>query len=115
MQNRLTPRFLSVALAGAVWLGCSNNPADTTPPKPPLPSAMDVVTEVDYGLALRTAALKLTGNLPTLTDGKGLEAATDQKMYLQQRVDAFLADPRFRTQQLNFWRDTFKMGGTPLL
>ena len=62
--------------------------------------------KVNYGEALRTAALKLVGDLPTLAD---MKAVTDATSYGAQ-IDKYLADPRFVTRQLQWWRDTFKTG-----
>ena len=70
---------------------------------------------VDYGEALRTASLKLVGDLPTLAQIQALEnastAAQQQTAYAAD-VDAMLADPRFSTQMIRkYWRqDTFKTG-----
>jgi hypothetical protein len=68
---------------------------------------------VDYGEALRTASLKLTGDLPTLADIKAMQAAqtpTDQKLLYEAKVDAMLADPRFVQMMIQWWRDTLKTG-----
>ena len=62
--------------------------------------------KVNYGEALRTAALKLVGDLPTLAD---INAVTDATSYGAQ-IDKYLADPRFVVRQLQWWRDTLKTG-----
>jgi hypothetical protein len=62
--------------------------------------------QINYGEALRTAALKLVGDLPTLAD---INAVTDATSY-GAKIDAYLADPRFATRQIQWWRDTFKTG-----
>lgn len=68
--------------------------------------------QYNYSAALRTASLRLLGELPTVTQVRQLSLATDQKATYQQMITAMLADPRFQRQALAFWRDTFKMGGT---
>ena len=70
--------------------------------------------EYDYNAALKTAALRLTGDVPTMdeinqiatapTDGKAAAYATIIRAYLDR--------PTFAHQMVSFWRDTFKMGGT---
>jgi hypothetical protein len=67
--------------------------------------------KVDYGEALRTASLKLVGELPTLADIKALEAAADKKAFYEQAIDKMLADPRFGERMIQWWRDTLKTGG----
>ncbi len=66
----------------------------------------------NYPTALRTAALRLTGELPTVEQVRQLASATDQKTAYAQLVGAMLTDARFQRQMLAYWRDTFKMGGT---
>lgn len=61
---------------------------------------------INYGEALHTAALKLVGDLPTLAD---LQSVTDATSY-GAKIDQYLADPRFVTRQIQFWRDTFQTG-----
>jgi hypothetical protein len=68
---------------------------------------------LDYGEALRTASLKLVGDLPTMAQISAIEAATSPTQAAQiyaADIDALLADPRFATQMIQFWRDTFKTG-----
>ncbi len=64
--------------------------------------------QTNYGEALRTAALKLVGDLPTLAD---INSVTDAASY-GAKIDAYLADPRFVVRQLQWWRDTLKTGQT---
>ncbi len=70
---------------------------------------------VDYGEALRTASLKLVGDIPKLADVLALRDAKDQKAFYEARIDALLADPRFATTQIAWWQSTFKTGaaGSP--
>lgn len=75
------------------------------------PSKVAVDPTVDYNQALRSAALKLTGDFPTLTEIKALQGAADPAAAYAAQVDAYLKDPRFAREQVAFWRNTFKMGG----
>ena len=68
---------------------------------------------LDYGEALRTASLKLVGDLPTLAQIQAIETATtpaQQATIYAADIDAMLADPRFSTQMVQYFRDTFKTG-----
>lgn len=68
---------------------------------------------IDYGEALRTASLKLVGDLPTMVQIQALEAAStpaQQATLYAADVDAMLADTRFSEQMIQYWRDTFKTG-----
>jgi len=70
--------------------------------------------KINYGEALRTATLKLVGDLPALTDINDIVNAASQsdggKVVYQLKIDALLADPRFAVRQIQWWRDTFKTG-----
>lgn len=66
---------------------------------------------LNYGEALRTASLKLVGELPTLADIKGLDAAQDKKSFYEAKIDALLGDARFTAKMIQWWRDTLKTGG----
>lgn len=68
----------------------------------------------DYPAALRIAALRLTGNLPTLTEINSVASATGdaQKTAYQTVLSDYLGRPAFANQMFLFWRDTFKTGGT---
>jgi hypothetical protein len=61
---------------------------------------------INYGEALRTAALKLVGDLPTLAD---IQSVTDATSYAA-KLDQYFADPRFVVRQIQWWRDTFATG-----
>lgn len=63
---------------------------------------------VDYGQALRTAALKLVGALPTVDEQAGVK---DAASYAAQ-IDKYLADPRLGIQLKSYFSDMMKMGGT---
>lgn len=62
--------------------------------------------QINYGEALRTAALKLVGDEPTLAD---IKSVTDATSYAAM-IDKYLADPRFVAHQIDWWRDTLKTG-----
>ncbi|MBW2462149.1 MAG: DUF1588 domain-containing protein [Deltaproteobacteria bacterium] len=66
--------------------------------------------EVNYGAALRTASLRLRGDLPTLVEITMLEGAGDPALVYERLVTSFLEDPRFLRQMRSYYRDTFKMG-----
>jgi hypothetical protein len=68
--------------------------------------------QINYGEALRTASMKLLGQLPSLADiNKIAQApAAQQKTTYEGMIDAMLADPRFAAKQIQWWRDTLKTG-----
>jgi hypothetical protein len=70
--------------------------------------------ELDYGSALRVASLRLRGDLPSLAEIRGMQAAPDKRVAYEELIDSFLSDPRFTVMLLRFWRDTLKMGGNGL-
>jgi hypothetical protein len=85
------------------------NPAPSMDPQPAAPDPAEALKArvIDYGAALRTAALKLVGSLPTVDEQL---AVTDATSYAAQ-IDKYLADPRFATQLLSYFQDTMKLGG----
>lgn len=77
---------------------------------------------VDYGLALRTASLKLRGDLPTLAEIRQLDAAVkanlsdgstnDPNAVYKTLVKGFIADtPKFSRMMVAYWRNQLRMGG----
>jgi hypothetical protein len=62
---------------------------------------------IDYGQALRTAAIKLIGTLPTADEIAGV---TDAGSYGAQ-IDKYLADARFSLTVRSYFQDMMKMGG----
>lgn len=70
--------------------------------------------ELDYPAALRTASLRLRGVLPTLVEIRYVATADDPRVAYEQLVDEFLDDPRFTDRMIDFFRDTFRMGGGEL-
>jgi hypothetical protein len=96
---------------------------DTTQPPPGTPDAAPPPSQweqllgsrtVNYHAALRIAALRLVGRLPTLDEMDKITEATDKKVAYETLIDGYMADPAFTTQVRNFFRDTFKMGGAGL-
>jgi hypothetical protein len=69
----------------------------------------------DYSAALKIAALRLTGDLPTLTEINtvGKATAEGKAAEYEKIVREYVQRPTFARQMFLFWRDTFKLGGTP--
>lgn len=73
---------------------------------------------VDYNAALRVAALRLTGKLPTMAEINQVASAPDdaaKKAAYEALVQQYMSTPDFAKQMMYFWRDTFKMGETAML
>jgi hypothetical protein len=72
---------------------------------------------VDYNAALRIAALRLTGDLPTMTEINEISVAadTDKKTVYETRIKEYMDRPAFAQQIFHFWQDTFKQGESPEL
>jgi hypothetical protein len=88
--------------------GTGTNPA--TPP--PTSWEMQLAArQVAYSQALRTASLKLVGDLPTAQQINDVMTAPDIGAAYGAQIDQLIADPRFSTQMVAFFRNTFKMGG----
>jgi len=71
--------------------------------------------EYDYNAALRIAALRLTGDIPTMVEINQVLNAPDlesKKAAYEGLLQNYMARPTFARQMLFFWRDTFKMGET---
>lgn len=68
----------------------------------------------DYSAALRIAALRLIGDLPSMTEIRRVAAATGdaQRAAYQAVVRDYMIRPAFASQMFAFWRDAFKLGGT---
>src|SRR5689334_12232250 len=68
---------------------------------------------VDHSAALRIAALRLTGDLPTMDEINQVANAADdaaKKTAYEALLDNYMARPTFARQMFYFWRDTFKQG-----
>lgn len=123
------PSAWSLALSLPFALACQSEPkelpASESAPAPQVDAAAPPVSaqaaleekakkeldarKLDYGEALRSAALKLVGDLPTLAEIKDVEA--NGKVSYEKAIDGYLADTRFATQMLRFFRETFRTGG----
>ena len=71
--------------------------------------------EFDYSAALRIAALRLTGDIPTMQEINSVAQAPDlaaQKAAYETLLTDYMNRPTFARQMFLFWRDTFKMGET---
>lgn len=121
MKPIFSSSTLSLALlATATMSGCSGGAATGTPPNssenafrqglPPTVRDGDKLavadTNVDYMMALRSAAIKLTGNYPNLTEIQELQNSPNQPMTYAARIDDYLSRPSFAQMQVSFWRNT---------
>jgi hypothetical protein len=71
--------------------------------------------EYDYNAALRIAALRLTGDLPTMAEIQQVANAPDnaaKKAAYEGLVTQYMSRPTFARQMFFLWRDIFKMGET---
>jgi hypothetical protein len=69
---------------------------------------------VDYSAALRAASLRLRGTLPSLVEIRYVAGAPTPRVAYEQLVDQMLEDPAFHQRMIDFFRDTFRMGGDSL-
>lgn len=69
----------------------------------------------DHSAALKIAALRLTGDIPTLAEIKSVADApgAGKAAAYEALVRDYASRPAFARQMFYYWRDTFKMGGTP--
>ena len=70
---------------------------------------------IDYNAALRIAALRLTGELPTLAEIQSVQnagSADAQKTVYEALVKGYMDSPKFARQLVSYWQDTLKLGGT---
>lgn len=108
--------LLHTLFALAALPACTEAPAE--PPPQDEWDARLAERVVDYSAALRAAALRLTGELPTLVELKQVavapEGAARQAAY-EALVRQYLAGPRFARQMFRFWQDTLKMGDSAML
>ncbi len=120
----MTRRFASIALALSLGLGAcggsSGGPAESGADagageeRDEWDDRLDE-REVDYNAALRIAALRLTGELPSLADIQAVAGAGDlaaQAEVYRALVAGYLESPLFSRQMVQLWRDVFKTGGT---
>lgn len=118
-MKRISIILLSTALAAA----CGNDPGTGGGDDQPgggddQPSGDEWDRELakrvtDYNAALRIAALRLTGDIPTMAEVRQVADAPDndaKKTAYETLVRAYMDRPTFARQMVHFWRDTFKMG-----
>lgn len=115
--------ILLTAATSLAFLGCSSDPG-TEPgddqPGDDVPGEGDewdkelAKREYDYNAALRIAALRLTGDLPTMVEINTVSNAPEEgkKAAYEGLLTDYMSRPTFARQMLYFWRDTFKMGET---
>jgi hypothetical protein len=104
-------------VGGPPPVGQDPNPNNPNTPAPPTPEEqvkqiLDA-RKADYGEALRTASLKLRDALPSFDEIKQIEAAPNdaaKKVVYEKLVDAMIADPKFATVMVKFFKDTFRTG-----
>ncbi|MFO0577224.1 MAG: hypothetical protein U1A78_24725 [Polyangia bacterium] len=126
MRTTLLKATLSLSFVAAAVSGCSGGGTTGTVDKPEnsafreglAPTVRDgdklalVDQKADYLMALRSAAIKLTGNYPSLAEIKRVQGAQDQAAEYNAIIDDYMKRPTFTAQMMQFWRDTFKMGFT---
>lgn len=66
---------------------------------------------LSYPEALRTAALKLTGRMPTLKQMEDIRLSPDPKKTYETFVDDFMNSPQFPARMIELWKNTFRSGG----
>jgi hypothetical protein len=71
--------------------------------------------EVDYNAALRIAALRLTGELPTLAELDSVATAADPRPVYEELVRKYLGNPKYARQMFRLAQDMLKMGDDPTL
>ncbi len=121
-------RISTILLVAATsFAGCSGEPTTTGDDGEGSGSGSGTVDEwdqllgtreYDYNAALRTAALRLTGDLPTMTEIVAVQGAVDieaKKLAYNTLITDYMNRPAFARQMFYFWRDTMKMGETPAL
>lgn len=72
--------------------------------------------EYDYNAALRIAAVRLTGDLPTFAEINEISTPTSldvKKGLYNARIADYVSRPTFAKQMMFFWQDQFKIGETP--
>lgn len=73
---------------------------------------------VDYNAALRVAALRLTGKIPTMAETNQVANAGDdaaKKVAYETLLRDYMNREDFARQMFLYWRDTLKMGETAML
>ena len=67
--------------------------------------------QVDYNAALRIAALRLTGHVPSMADIDSVAKSTDPKSTYNALIKTYMGTEDFKRQMFYFWRDSLKQGG----
>jgi hypothetical protein len=69
----------------------------------------------DYPSALKIAALRLTGDLPKSSEIAQISTAAPdgQRAAYEAIIRDYISRPAYAKEMFYFWRDTFKIGGTP--
>lgn len=67
---------------------------------------------LDYNEALRTASLKLVGNLPTVQETLDLKAASSPAVAYAALIDQMIASPAFAARMVAYFQNTFRQGNT---
>ncbi|HEX5059533.1 MAG TPA: hypothetical protein VFV99_09245 [Kofleriaceae bacterium] len=100
-------------LAVVLFAACVPDP----PPSDPHDDWDDKLAEreVDYNAALRIAALRLTGELPTLVELDAIASAPNQKVAYEEQIQRYLGNPKFARQMYRYAQDMLKMGDDPQL
>lgn len=100
---------------GSTNPGDPNAPGSPTATTPPTPAeqVQQILDQrvVDYGEAARTAKLKLNDELPTIDEINQIANAADdnaKKVAYEALVDKWIADPKFASAMVKFWKDTFR-------
>jgi hypothetical protein len=114
-------KTFSILLVTATTFGCAGDPLNAGDDEGGPGDEWDeelAKREYDYSAALRIAALRLTGDLPSMTEINSVALAADlpaKKAAYELLVTDYMNRPTFARQMFGFWRDTFKMGGSPEL
>jgi hypothetical protein len=114
----MTPRWLLLALLPSLPLVPSCTEPTEEPPTVDEWDGRLAERVVDYSAALRIAALRLTGELPTLAELKQVASPSDEagrKAAYEALLGQYMSGPRFARQMFRFWQDTLKMGDSPAL
>jgi hypothetical protein len=103
------------------WPLCFVLAAACVPDAPPNDTAHDEWDDkladrvVDYNAALRIAALRLDGELPTLTEIDAIASASDPRAVYEEQIRKYLGSPKYARQMFRYAQDMLKMGDTPEL
>jgi hypothetical protein len=98
-------KMLALLLAGCA--------AQAVPPPTPHDEWDDRLAErlTDYNAALRIAALRLTGELPTLAELEHVQTAADPRQAYLDQIHTYLASDKLSRQMLAYFTDTMKVEG----